>query len=205
MRPNVGRTPDGPHKEWMRKVGAPGIAATRGWTLHGPAAAGDERTVRRLIDQGALVDEPDEQGWTPLRWAVQYGHVTVINQLIRAGAAVDTQFGEKDKTMLHCAAYQGREDVCKLLLEAKAEVNPLDADGFCPYDVVFCPKDDRDTVRNVGTPPATRDPRQLLRVRNPRPARLQPNRARAASCTASRVVWGQARASDLHRGRRLKD
>mmetsp|Transcript_48161 Transcript_48161/g.114607 ORF Transcript_48161/g.114607 Transcript_48161/m.114607 type:complete len:169 (+) Transcript_48161:29-535(+) len=139
----------GAHKAWMRKQGSPGVAAARGWTLHGPAAAGDESTVKRLINQGAQVNSQDEDGWTPLRWAVQHGHMSIMRLLIKAGAEVDTRFGKKEKTSLHHAAYQGREDVCKLLLEAKAEVNPKDTDGFCPYDVVFCPKDDRDTVRNL--------------------------------------------------------
>jgi hypothetical protein len=35
----------------IKKDGVPGYATVKGWTLHAPAAAGDESNCRRLITQ----------------------------------------------------------------------------------------------------------------------------------------------------------
>mmetsp|Transcript_1582 Transcript_1582/g.3792 ORF Transcript_1582/g.3792 Transcript_1582/m.3792 type:complete len:189 (-) Transcript_1582:133-699(-) len=125
----------------------PGIASVRGWSLHAPASAGNMEAVRRLLDQGAFVDELDEDGWTPLRWAVQYGQCEVVQALVDAGADVEARTG--GKTALHRAAYMGRQDVCEVLLKAGADPNPVDDDGFVPFDIVYCPKDHRDYTREV--------------------------------------------------------
>jgi hypothetical protein len=94
----------------LKQVGTPSLAASRGWTLHEPAASGipgislrrsvpmilnqqpihadttrlvfsfsspltcfsgDLTTCIRLMEQGAVIDAKDDNGWTPLRFAVQ--------------------------------------------------------------------------------------------------------------------------------------
>ena len=61
----------------------------------------------------------DQCGWTPLRFAVQYGHIAVVNLLIQNGAEVNTKFAS-NKTSLHHACYNGNMEMCKLLLDAGA-------------------------------------------------------------------------------------
>jgi len=58
-------------------------------------------------------------GWTPLRFAVQYGHTAVVKLLIQNGAEVNTKFAN-NKTALHHACYSGNDEMCQLLLEAGA-------------------------------------------------------------------------------------
>jgi len=125
----------------------PGIAAVRGWTLHAPASAGNLEAVKRLLAQGASIDEEDEDGWTALRWAVQHGQCPVVQALVDAGATVDALAG--GKTPLHRAACMNRPDICEVLLKAGAEPNYVDNDGFVPFDIVYCPKDHRDYTREV--------------------------------------------------------
>ena len=92
----------------LKQVGTPSLAASRGWTLHEPAASGipgvslrrsvpmilnqrpihagttglvfsspltyfsgDLTTCIRLMEQGAVIDAKDDNGWTALRFAVQ--------------------------------------------------------------------------------------------------------------------------------------
>ncbi len=65
-------------------------------------------------------DSVDDQcGWTPLRFAVQYGHIAVVNLLIQNGAEVNTKFAS-NKTSLHHACFSGNMEMCKLLLDAGA-------------------------------------------------------------------------------------
>mmetsp|Transcript_10700 Transcript_10700/g.16935 ORF Transcript_10700/g.16935 Transcript_10700/m.16935 type:complete len:177 (+) Transcript_10700:27-557(+) len=125
----------------MNKVGSPGRALQQGWTMHEPAAAGDLTTCLRLLQQGADFNQTDEQcGWTPLRFAVQYGHVKIVEMLIKTKADVNTRFSS-NKTALHQACYSGNQEICELLLKAGAQVNGLDDAGFSPYDLIYCPKD----------------------------------------------------------------
>eukprot|EP00961_Rhodomonas_salina_P068562 920237-Rhodomonas_salina.1 len=104
----VGKRPSYPE---IKKEGTPGYAAIKGWTLHGPAAAGDESQCRRLIQQCAEVDCRDENGWTPLRWAIQYGKGKVIDLLLKSGADPNARF-DKNKTCLHYTAYQMKQFAC---------------------------------------------------------------------------------------------
>lgn len=51
--------------------------------LHRAAGEGYEKLTRLLLAEGALSMYRDELGWTPLRWAVDGGRVTLV-QLLRA-------------------------------------------------------------------------------------------------------------------------
>lgn len=104
----------------------------RGWRLHEVAGGGDVDAVKRLLRQGCFIDEVDEDEWTPLRHAVHYGQIEVATILVKAGANVDHRPAAGGKTALHSAAYQGRADLCELLLKHGADPNSEDLDGFVP-------------------------------------------------------------------------
>lgn len=52
------------------------------------AQHGHEAVIRELIRWQALVLQPDERGWQPLRYAAFHGHLNVVNLLLQHGASV---------------------------------------------------------------------------------------------------------------------
>ena len=100
-------------------------------SIHNAAAAGGVATVRTLFDaKPSLVNAENILGFTPLRLAVQYGHLEVVKLLLDNGAAVDDN-AHDGSTPLIIAAAGGYLDVVKLLLEKGA--NPTaEASGLTP-------------------------------------------------------------------------
>ena len=92
--------------------------------------AGDEhnRCRKALANKGADVNIPDENGETPLMYAVKEGHNLCVNELIKAGADVN-QCGPCGSSALIIAAYLGLPNIVHLLLASGADVNMKDEGG----------------------------------------------------------------------------
>lgn len=74
------------------------------------------------------IDEPSEEGVTPLIAACSEGHKEVVDLLIKAGADVNAK--DKDATnALMAAAARGQKDVVQSLLNAKCDINAQNSDG----------------------------------------------------------------------------
>ena len=87
------------------------------------------RCREALINGGAGVNIPDEDGWMPLMFAVKEIHVQYVNELIKAGADVynpDT----KGRTPLMLAVGKEHSEIADLLIKAAADVNAKDSYGF---------------------------------------------------------------------------
>lgn len=82
---------------------------------------GDVNKVRELIDSGADVNEPGEQGWTPLNWAAGKGNLELVTLLIEKGADV-FKVGRDQRTPQMIALAAGRVDVVRYLREAEDRV-----------------------------------------------------------------------------------
>lgn len=80
---------------------------------------------------------------TPLMVAATYGSVDVMKLILSLFEAnVNRSCGLDKSTALHCAASGGSVnavDVVKLLLEAGADLNAVDANGHRPVDVIVVP------------------------------------------------------------------
>lgn len=50
---------------------------------------GRTAAVRMLVGAGADPNATDSDGWTPLAFASRGGHITVVKELLDAGAKVD--------------------------------------------------------------------------------------------------------------------
>jgi ankyrin repeat protein len=87
----------------------PLIEAVRG----GQAAA-----VKELIEAGADVNEPGEQGWTPLNWAAGRGDLGLVTLLLESGADV-FKVGRDQRTPNMIALAAGHAEVVKFLREAE--------------------------------------------------------------------------------------
>ncbi|KAK7285569.1 hypothetical protein RJT34_20345 [Clitoria ternatea] len=80
---------------------------------------------------------------TPLMVAATYGSIDIMKLILSlSDADVNRPCGLDKSTALHCAASGGAEnavDAVKLLLEAGADPNSVDANGHRPMDVIVFP------------------------------------------------------------------
>ena len=99
--------------------------------LFSAVAVGDEEQVHRLLKndpKSANSRGPD--GYPALHFAVGMNYKTIVEALLSAGGEVDIRnksdnAGYVDETALHCAAFWGRYEIAKLLIDAGADVNAL--------------------------------------------------------------------------------
>ncbi|CAM9926762.1 unnamed protein product, partial [Laminaria digitata] len=148
----------------MRKLLAYGASANTLCTggdliIHKLAARGNQPAVEALLRYGALVDERDGRGATPLQLAAVHNHahqaahggsVGVIATLLRHGASAagmgnlnlmrlllryraTVNIGDSTgRTALHKAAYSNQVGAIHLLVEAGAGLNARDSNGRTP-------------------------------------------------------------------------
>ena len=99
------------------------------WTA---AAEGDEATVRELLRQPGINLEAGHRTMhgTALCPAAFFGHSSVVELLLQAGASVNAR--RIDETPLHSAAACGRAAVARRLIAAGANVNARTEGGLTP-------------------------------------------------------------------------
>ena len=98
-------------------------------SLHDACRAGDTERVKKLLDEGAPLDEKDKYGDTALMDAILNGHTEVVRLLLDKGALLD----EKDKygdTALMLASKHGHTEVVKLLFQMGALVDEKSNGGI---------------------------------------------------------------------------
>ena len=91
--------------------------------IHRAAEAGDLARVKRAVEHDAsLLHVPDDNGWLPLMFAADKGHLAVASYLIDQGARINQQsLGHGEWNALMRACYSGRRDMVRLLLERGAD------------------------------------------------------------------------------------
>jgi ankyrin repeat protein len=90
--------------------------------------AGDVARVRALIDTRADVNTTQQDGTTPLHWAVDRDQPEIVQRLIRAGANVKTA-NRYGATPLWLASVNGNAKIMAMLLEAGADPKAANGDG----------------------------------------------------------------------------
>ncbi len=101
------------------------LLAVSAWAgpLHEAAREGDTATAKRLIAEGANVQEIDsEAALTPLIEAALAGNKDMVVMLIDSGADPSGRDG-KGFTALHAAAYKGHLNIVVLLIDKGVDVN----------------------------------------------------------------------------------
>lgn len=90
-----------------------------------------------LLERGAMVNERNDNGETPLMWAVSSGNAATVEILLRHGAI--TSYTEKlsRSTALVTAARYGYVDIVKMLLTAGANPHEFDIENNRPVDVAY--------------------------------------------------------------------
>jgi ankyrin repeat protein len=84
--------------------------------------------VRTLVEAGANVDAPDDQGFRSLHIAAQEGHVEVVRTLLEAGADVEASAGDGSRPV-HSAAHGGCADTIGALLELGVDLHAATQGG----------------------------------------------------------------------------
>jgi len=98
------------------------------------AWAGENEIAAFLIEHGADVNaRHSEAGSTPLQYAVLTGRASMARLLLKAGARVVGEYRD-GQSLLHVAAARGNGQILEELIDAKADVQALDANGNTPLD-----------------------------------------------------------------------
>ena len=83
---------------------------------------GHKEVVQLLLEKGAHVDLPAENGFSALMIASQIGHKGVVEALLEARAQMNLQSKDGDSALM-LASHNGYEEIVGLLLEEGAQVD----------------------------------------------------------------------------------
>lgn len=86
---------------------------------------GTDAEIRALLDRGADVNSADNNGWTPLMVASDWGHTPLIELLLNTGANLNAKKTD-GKTALMVAAEGGKSEAVKVLLKNGADLGAKD-------------------------------------------------------------------------------
>ncbi len=94
---------------------------------------GNAAITRLLLEAGADPNRRDDEGNTPLFWAIDDGYIETAQELISHGAEVNLKnnFGH---TSLMSAASRGPLELVEFLLNNGADVSLADEDGWTAED-----------------------------------------------------------------------
>ncbi|CAI0452504.1 unnamed protein product [Linum tenue] len=81
-----------------------------------------------------MVIDSDSEGRTPLHWAVDRGHLNIVELLVGRNADVNAKDSE-GQTALHYAVVCEREGIAEFLVKRDANVNVKDNDGKSARDL----------------------------------------------------------------------
>ena len=112
------------------------LLATGANKLHYNALHGNKQEVCRLIEQDQIpVDAESYHGNTALHEASRYGHVALVQQLIKFGANVNKKNGKSGSTALHLASAGDCITVVQVLLGEGTKRDIKDNEGKVPFEV----------------------------------------------------------------------
>ncbi len=102
-------------------------------SLHKIAEQGDVEEMRLLLKTQTLsLDAKDSEGWTPLLYASERGHLEIVRLLLDYGASVHA-LSDFNESALMCAAEYGHYEVVLELLERGADATLFNLAGEDAY------------------------------------------------------------------------
>jgi ankyrin repeat protein len=118
----------GKDRKWL-SAGGGNMGATG---LHMAAAEGHEGVVALLLRRGASTQSKNDQGGTPLMYAIECRHTGPAKQILEHTETGLEEGDTKGHTALHYAAAYGQEELAALLLGRGASAASRDAEGRTP-------------------------------------------------------------------------
>ena len=114
---------------WKANVNLPDLGGSP--ALHGACASGSVQSVELLLAAGANVNTPCKRGRTALFWLDNSGEA-IINLIVQRCANLNS-LNYRGETALHQAAQRDdRHSIISSLIEAGANFNVQDANGYTP-------------------------------------------------------------------------
>ena len=104
-------------------------------SIHKASEEGNIEVVKQHLAAGTDVNEGDEDGDTPLIYALEEGHKEVARLLITKGADVNTKRDFAKTSPLHFAAIYDLKEIATLLIAKGANVNARSSRGWTPLMV----------------------------------------------------------------------
>lgn len=95
-------------------------------------AGNDEETVRHLLRHSANTETPGDAGKKPLFIAAEKGLIGMMELLLTNGASVESRTDLSQPTALMRACEEGHEAAVQVLVEAGANIEASNGDGFTP-------------------------------------------------------------------------
>jgi uncharacterized protein len=106
--------------------------------LHAAVRRGDLATIARLLNENPGLanarSETDPRGTSPLHVAAEFGQAAAAGLLLQYGADVSVLDAENDATALSWAAFFGRPEVTRVLLEAASDREQRNKHGLTALD-----------------------------------------------------------------------
>ncbi|KAJ3604307.1 hypothetical protein NHX12_029048 [Muraenolepis orangiensis] len=103
--------------------------------LHLAAKLGHNDVLQLLLTKAAkYINCQDDGGWTPVTWAIEYKHRSLVHLLVAKGADVNIR-DKEENVCLHWAALSGCEDVSQTLLDARGHLHAANVHGDTPLHV----------------------------------------------------------------------
>ena len=97
--------------------------------LHIAAAFGHKELVKMFLNMNAVVDERDNDDWTPLHEAAFHGYEEIVVLLLNAGAKIHIK-GQSAWTPLHAASFSNCGKIIQILCEKDPSIlNSTDTAG----------------------------------------------------------------------------
>lgn len=102
-------------------------------SLHRAARVDDIHGLKNCLDEGAMVNVTDQNGWTPLHRAAFKGRIECVKVLLNHGAQVEVA-DDDGYTPFHCAVEAGHVQVAQLLIAHGARPNVKSVKGMVPVN-----------------------------------------------------------------------
>jgi uncharacterized protein len=114
----------------------PNLAGRSGVTpLAAAAFKGNKPIVDLLLANGSKPNEVDATGKSPIIYAAALGFTSIVERLLAAGVSINARYGNELTVLMWAAGYADgagvldAENVVKLLLDRKADINAVDDRG----------------------------------------------------------------------------
>ncbi|XP_021909327.1 acyl-CoA-binding domain-containing protein 2 [Carica papaya] len=102
--------------------------------IHAIAREGQLDHLVKCIESGVSVNVKDSEGRTPLHWAVDRGHINIVEALVSNNADINAKDNE-GQTPLHYAVVCEREAIAEFLVKQNADIDIKDNDGSSSVDL----------------------------------------------------------------------